>query len=202
MDQSSSEPAAESMYVAMRRLLASIDKCRDLGEALRSHKPQEQTLLQAVSEKAPVTPIRTDVLVYLLALHDRLTDVLRLSTAILRSILDPSRPFRMPDLTPISPLEDSVPGLESERATIADIERWVTDDYMWSQMTGEHVYSAAQAEAAKARYPEWWYQVESAAHKSVDGFFAQHRAEFERIVAAQGFPAAFEWMRSVIIDSD
>jgi hypothetical protein len=109
--------------------------------------------MESVALRYPTIDVPKETLVYLFAAHDRAVDVLRLSVSLLRYCIDPTSDIRVPSLRPISPLDSSIPSLLEEQATHVDVEQWVADAFVWGRMTGEHVYSAADVEAARERYP-------------------------------------------------
>jgi hypothetical protein len=54
-----------------------------------------------------------------------------MSIALLRHILGVAAQFRMPQLSPSTPLVDVVASLEAERASHEDVEQWAIDGSLW-----------------------------------------------------------------------
>jgi hypothetical protein len=69
-------------------------------------EPHLAAVGETVRRKQTTIAIRGGVLLELFALHDTTEDILRISIALLRHILDPTRPFKMPQLSPSTPLID------------------------------------------------------------------------------------------------
>jgi hypothetical protein len=119
--------AGGQVYRVMQALNTAMDSYRSAYEIIAGRSGEMGKIELAVKQKRKSTPINMLDLMMLYILHDRQQDALRLAVVLLQHILDPTTEVRMPELNPLSPLEEDSERMLQERTTPDDVERWVAN---------------------------------------------------------------------------
>lgn len=123
-DQATQRMVPTPDYEAMQSLLTLIHRYRTTHEIIAARVTSREAFYEAQRHKQGAT-IAADDLLWLYGLHDRLQDITRFSIALLRRIVDPSRPFAMPELNPSSPLKGESEMIAAEHPTSIELEKWI-----------------------------------------------------------------------------
>ena len=182
----------------LRRLVDATERYIALCERLENADEVFAAVTQQVRQEDPAIGFRPDVLVYLFAVDDRLIDVLRLSGAMVRHLLNPSVPYDPPQARPISPLEDAVEGLEAEQASHSDVEGWVRDDVIWGLLTDQTVSDPERMNASRQRYPGFWSAVDECVRRRAEEIARRYGPELLRRKQIYGEEAASQWLAQAI----
>ncbi|HEY8598230.1 MAG TPA: DUF4062 domain-containing protein [Thermomicrobiales bacterium] len=126
-DQSSKMLATTEIYDAMRSLFTLIGAYRSVNSILAGRE-SARAQFNLERQQGQGANIHADDLLWLYAAHDRMQDVTRLSIALLRYILDPSKPFKLPQMNPRSPLSGESEKIDAEHPTATDLANWIFTD--------------------------------------------------------------------------
>lgn len=169
-----------------------------LVERINGENEAFAEVVQQVHAGNLTTSIRSDVVVYLFAAYDRLVDILRLSGAVLRYLLNSSALYTSPTLRPVSPLEDAVEGLEAESASHTDVESWVRDDVLWGLLVDQNVADPEKMKASRERFPRFWHAADAGLEKRVNDIVSRHGLELLRRQQIHGQESADKWLEQIL----
>jgi len=116
----------------LRALLATLDHIRGLSGRIAELAATRDTLNESLSLKGSEFKLPRYTLAFLFRMHDVLDDLLRLSTALERHILNPGSNLEIPPLNPITPYEDEITQVEVETPSHDDVRRWVASGLLQS----------------------------------------------------------------------
>lgn len=183
-------------YEAMQNLSLSIERYADIHELLEASRDQLLALHDAGRNHEP-TVILGDLLHLLYFLHDRQQDILRLSSALLEYIADPSTDLRTPTLNPINPLADQAEKIAAERPTHADVQRWIADPALRQMLTGESLATSAEIATTWSTSPAL-----SKIFSSLIDQASQHIPEFLGRAERDGLQEAFKWLQAQMLEAE
>jgi hypothetical protein len=190
-NQETGRLVGSTVYKVLQDLLEATERYRSTCATLQGHPAEWAKLFFNVREKWPVVELPGDYVAYLYGLHDRAVDILRLSVALLRYIVDPTAEIRVPALTPVTPIESEVGRIHAAAATHEDVERWIAEGFIWTLMTDEFGALTGTLQDAGSflqRYPV----VDELLKKETDKVVGELRQRIE----SQGLVAAMEWFDS------
>lgn len=185
--------ATGAVYEAMQQLLTAIQSYRDISTNLESRRQARNDFYEAVMQRHGAEIWGGD-LVWLYGLHDRLQDILRLSLALLRYILDPAKDFTMPSLNAITPLGGQAEKIRAEQVTHEDVERWASDETLALILSQEKWFNAREISAAAAQSTA----VMQVMQQSIGSNTQPHLGEYQARKQADGEEAALAWFQSVL----
>jgi hypothetical protein len=184
------------VYQVMQALNTAMDEYRATYEAIAKRSEEMGRIIGSVKQKSKSTPIEQFDLMMLYILHDRQQDALRLAVVLLQHILDPTTEVRMPDLNPISPLEDYVDRMIEERTTPDDVERWVKNGYFAYLLTGENKATTTDMGTAIETSPA----MQQGLVEPITALIAEHTEEFRRLLLSEGQDGAVAWVQAMLKD--
>jgi len=175
---------------ALRDLLSAIDSYRYIYPVVRARENEYAALHAAVLAKSlNITMLAHDLLM-LFRIHDIMRDILRLSTALLTYALDPIRGM-VPavELSPPTPREDQIEELKAEQTTHEDVEGWMRDGFLRSQVAGDDSATPSEVRAAWDRSASMREMLNPVVKRLAD--------ELRRRAASDGPEAAISWVHSL-----
>jgi hypothetical protein len=186
-DPQSGKLKGDDVYVGMQSLLVQFDLLRRRARFSAETEQRLADVAAAVQQNQPRISVDGGVLLELFALHDTTEDILRISIALLRHILNPEAPFKMPQLSPSTPLVDVVASLDAERAAHHDVEQWAIDGRLWGWVSDAE--SATDEVTARLdRYPWLKQLIDEEAQRIAD--------ELDRRIQTEGPERAMAWFNS------
>lgn len=149
--------AASPVQDAILRLLSCLDSHKGTHQILQVEQKKDLLeMIGAVSERQDAVRIVGSYLMLMYAEQDRQIDILRLTTALMQYVRDPTVPFQMPDLLPPTPLEEHIADIEAERITDDDLDFMLNNAYMRDRLTQQQTSTQADYFEAMPKYPTLW----------------------------------------------